>query len=68
MNDSILIERDTIILVNTKSGIGSTSTIVMKPFRVLTIYEKFYNKWLIAKEPFKNGEMRRIATSWMCVC
>ena len=53
MNDRILIERDTIVLVNTKSGIGSTSTIIMKPFRVLTIYEKFYNKWFIAKEPFK---------------
>ena len=25
----------------------------MKPFRVLTIYEKFYNKWLISKEPSK---------------
>jgi len=53
MNDRILIERDTIVLVNTKSGIGSTSTIIMKPYRVLTIYEKFYNKWFIAKEQFK---------------
>ena len=53
MNDRILIERDTIVLVNTKSGNGSTSTTIKKPYRVLTIYEKFYNKWFIAKDQFK---------------
>ena len=51
--DSILIKRDTIVLLDVKTGIGADTIIVTKPFRVVTIYDTFFNKWMIAKETAK---------------
>ena len=36
-----LIERDVIILASVKIGSGINSTTVVRPFRVLMIYEKY---------------------------
>ena len=47
------IERDTLILVNVKKGQGASASTVTRQFRVLAIYEKFYNRWAISKQPFK---------------
>jgi len=47
------IERDTVILVNVKTGRGASASTVTRRFRVLAIYEKFYNRWAISKQPFK---------------
>ena len=52
-NDSVEIKRDTIILVDVKTGRGAATSIVSKHYRVVTIYDKYYNKWLIAKESVK---------------
>ncbi len=43
--DDILIERDVIILVNVKIGSGSGAATVPLHFRVLEIFEKYYNKY-----------------------
>ena len=51
--DSIPIQSDLFVLLNVKTGTGSDTSTVSKPFRVITIYEKYYNKWLIAKDPMK---------------
>ena len=53
IENSILIKRDTIVLLDVKTGIGSDTSIVTKPFRVVTIYDNFFNKWMIAKELVK---------------
>jgi len=53
----ILIERDVIILVNVKLGVGAAATTVQCKFQckfcVLEIFEKYYNKWFVSKEPRK---------------
>ena len=51
--NSILIKRDTIVLLDVKTGIAADTSIVTKPFRVVTIYDTFFNKWMIAKETAK---------------
>ena len=40
-------------MLDVKTGIGADTPIVTKPFRVVTIYDKLLNKWMIAKEPAK---------------
>jgi len=52
-DEDILIERDVIILVNVKLGVGAAATTVQCKFRVLEIFEKYYNKWFVSKEPRK---------------
>ena len=42
--EDVLIERDVIILAYVKIGSGVNSTTVICPFRVLMIYDKYYNK------------------------
>ena len=42
IKNSILIKRDTIVLLDVKTGIGSDTSIVTKPFRVVTIYDNFF--------------------------
>jgi len=61
--EDILIERDVIILLNVEYGTGAAATVVQRQFRVLEIYEKYYNKWFVSpaaakkwkneKKPFK---------------
>ena len=51
--NSIFIKRDFIVLLDVKTGIGADKSIVTKPFRVVTIYDICFNKWMIAKEPVK---------------
>jgi len=61
--EDILIERDMIILLNVEYGTGAAATVVQRQFRVLEIYEKYYNKWSVSpaaakkwkneKKPFK---------------
>ena len=48
-----MIERDVIILVNIKLGVGTAAYTVQCKFRVLKISEKYYNKWFVSKEPMK---------------
>ena len=52
-DEGIKIERDTLILVNVKKGQGASASTVTRRFCVLAIYEKFYNRWAISKQPFK---------------
>ena len=62
--EDILIERDVIILLKVKQGAGAGATVVTRPYRVLEIYEKYYNKWFVSpaamkiwkkeKKPFKS--------------
>ena len=40
-------------MLDVKTGIGADTPIVTKPFRVVTIYDNFINKWMIAKETAK---------------
>ena len=51
-----LIERGVVVLVNIKVGIGSSASTVLLPFRVVDIYDKYYNKWFMSKSrsPIKN--------------
>ena len=51
--EDTLIERDVIIMVNVKIGTGANATTVQRPFRVLDIYAKYYNKWYMSIEPTK---------------
>jgi hypothetical protein len=51
--EDILIERDVIILVTVKLGVGAAVTTVQCKFCVLEIFEKYYNKWSVSKEPRK---------------
>ena len=51
--DEVIVERDTILLVNVKVGSGATAATVQRPFRVVELYEKYYNKWFMSKVPFK---------------
>ena len=52
-DNSIFINRDSIVLLDVKTGIGADTSIVTKPFRVVTIYDNVFNKWMIAKQPVK---------------
>ncbi len=60
--EDILIERDVIILVNVKIGSGSGAATVQRHFRVLEIFEKYYNKWFVSKESTK--KFRKEAKSY----
>ena len=51
--EDILIERDVIILLNVEYGTGAAATVVQRQFRVLEIYEKYYNKWFVSPAPAK---------------
>ena len=48
-----IIVRDTIVNVRVKVGRGAAATEFEYPFRVLGIYEKYYNKWYLGKVPKK---------------
>jgi len=52
-DEDILIERDVIILVNFKLGVGAAATTVQCKFCVLETFEKYYNKWFVIKDPRK---------------
>ena len=47
------IERDTILVVKVKLGSGAAAATVSRFVRVVNIFEKYYNKWFMSKEPFK---------------
>ena len=49
----ILIERDTIILVNVSVGCGASRITMAKPYLVVDVHDKFYNKWFMSKSPVK---------------
>jgi hypothetical protein len=45
--------------LNVKYGAGAAATVVQRQFRVLEIYEKYYNKWFVSPEAakkWKNGK------------
>ena len=44
------------ILVNVKTRKGASVSTVTRRLRVLVIYEKFYNRWVISKQPFKQWQ------------
>ena len=44
----LIIERDTIICVQCKKGKGNNAVTKVEHFRVLTIFEKYYNKWCVS--------------------
>ena len=52
-NNEVVIERDTIVLIHSKFGTGASAATVACHFRVVNIYEKYYNKWFMSKHPFK---------------
>ena len=51
-----LIERDVVVLVNVKIRRGVSDSIVTLPYRVVDIYDKYYNKCFMSKSknPVKN--------------
>ena len=54
MSDNIIIiQIYSIVLIAVTTGREAATLTVSKPFRVVTIYEKYYNKWLITKYPVK---------------
>ena len=57
----ILIERNIIILVNVSVGRGALGITMAKPYRVVDVHEKFYNKWFMSKAPVK--KWRKIQNS-----
>ena len=61
MNTGILIERDTTVLMNVKTGRGASASHVACPYHVLEVYEKHYNKWFMSKKCFKKwkGEEKK---------
>ena len=52
-NNDIIIERDTILLINIKLGQGASATNVGCQFCVMEVYEKYHNNWFMSKTPFK---------------
>ena len=44
-----LIERDVVVLVNVKVGSGASASNVALPYRIVDIYDKYYNKWFMSK-------------------
>ena len=60
VDGDVLIERYVVILVSVKIGTGATAAIVNRPYRVVDIYNKHYNKWFMTKsrspvKRWKNG-------------
>ena len=55
--EDILIERDVIILANVKIGSRANATTVVRPFRVIMLYEKYFNKWFGSKPLTKRWKM-----------
>lgn len=51
--EDILIERDVVIIANVKIGNGANATTVQRPFRVMVIHDKHYNKWMISQSSSK---------------
>ena len=45
--DDIVIETNTIVLLNVKLGKGARAANIQCNFRVMEIYEKHYNKWFM---------------------
>jgi len=52
-NNDIIIERNTILLLSIKIGRGASATNVACHFRVMEVYEKYYNKWFMSTVPVK---------------
>ena len=52
-NNEVVIEIYTIVLLHSKFGTGASAATVACHFRVVNIYENYYNKWFIPKQPFK---------------
>ena len=57
----VLIERDTIVMVDVKVGTGASRVTVADYYRVVNIFDKYYNKWFMSKEKSKKwkGEERK---------
>jgi len=53
VDNEVIIERDVIVLLNVKVGRGASSANVPCSFRVMEVYEKYYNKWYTSPVPFK---------------
>ena len=49
----VRIERNTIVTVKVKIGRRAAGRRVMRYFRVVNVFDKYYNKWFMAKEPSK---------------
>ena len=47
------IERDTVVSITVKLGRGSFARSTVCLYRVLSVYDKFYNKWLLTDEKKK---------------
>ena len=52
-NNEVVIEGDTIVLLYSKFGTGASADTVACHFRIVNIYENYYNKWFMSKQPFK---------------
>ena len=48
--NAVYIERDSVVVCKVKSGNGRNSPMIMKNFRVLGLYDKYYNKWFMTGE------------------
>ena len=48
-------ERDTVLTIKCKRGKGKNKVTKVEYFRVLTIFEKYYNKWYVSLDDRKNG-------------
>ena len=57
--EGILIERDTIVMVNVKIGRGASATTHPCQFRLTALYDKRYNKYVMPKEPFKRWKNKQ---------
>ena len=60
---NINIKRDVIVTSNVKVGSGLGACNVVCSFRVLNIYEKYYNKWFISKNAFKMWKKKQSCTN-----
>ena len=49
VNDFV-IERDTVVSCDITTGRGQATTTISKDYRVLGVYDKFYNKWFMTSE------------------
>ena len=48
-----MIKRDTVVLEDVAVRRGGSSVKVSEQYRVIDIYDKYYNKWFVAKVPRK---------------
>ena len=55
--DDVIIERDTIVLLNVKFGKDASTATVQINFRAMGVYEKYYSKWFMSKQPFKKWKL-----------